>query len=287
MKLDNSVICSVCSYSKKVSVFLTLNSGTYLECASCEFIFFVDSPSQQENLHTSASYSDTYWLEELAAAQDRAFGVSLARAAEVFILARRHIGTFLDIGTGPGLFLDAIDRYLPDSETTFLGVELFPPKPEFQTSHPGYRVGWLDQFEDDSIDGGMCIEVLEHLLPIQVKELFQLLHSKATNGATFIFNTGLVEYVKNEDPSYLDPVKRGHISIWSVRAIEKLISDMGWNISSIPNRSWAFLAEKGTKSDEDLSDRIWKTLPENVAALSGKSHSKLLYLLGRDGLRAV
>jgi hypothetical protein len=170
---------------------------------------------------------------------------------------------------------------------TFLGVEMFPPEIEFQTNHPGYRIGWLDQFDDESIDGGICIEVLEHLRPSEVKDLFSLLFIKASTGATFIFNTGLTEYVKNEDLAYLDPSVRGHISIWSISALRKLLGDVGWTFSAIPNRSWAFLAEKCPVANMDLSSRVWNPLPENVKALCGSSNSQLLYLLGRDSLRAI
>lgn len=213
--------------------------------------------------------------------------MSIARAAEVFILARKPIKTFLDIGTGPGFFLDAILKYLPDSDATFLGVERFPPEKQFQTTHLGFRTGWLDQFDDNSINGGICIEVLEHLSTSEVRDLFSILFIKATDGATFMFNTGLTEYVKNEDMAYLDPAVRGHISIWSVNALRKLVGDVGWTFSPLPNRSWAFLAEKGPYAQVDFSTRVWNPVPENVKALCGSSNSQLLFLLGRDSLRAL
>lgn len=232
-------------------------------------------------------YGESYWAEELAAAKERSFVVSLARAAEVFVLCTRVIDTFLDIGTGPGYFLDAVTKYLPDSTVNFLGVEMYPPDEKFRSTHSGYRVGWLKQFEDSSIDAGICIEVLEHLTPHQVRDLFQLLYLKASSSAAFIFNTGLTDYVKNEDMGYLDKAIRGHISIWSVKAIRELVGDLGWQVSPIPKRSWAFLAEKESNSEADFSSRIWVSLPENVNSLCGQSDSKLLYLLGRDSLRAV
>jgi spermidine synthase len=80
------------------------------------------------SIESATNYQDLYWAKELLAAKSRASGVSIARAAEVFILARKQIKTFLDIGTGPGFFLDAILKYLPDSDATFLGVERFPPE---------------------------------------------------------------------------------------------------------------------------------------------------------------
>ena len=279
--------CPVCLSLKSVDVFQACTIGNFFECRACDFIFFFDDAAVNSSVGNTISYSDLYWAEELLAAKNRAFGVSIARAAEVFILARKPIKNFLDIGTGPGFFLDAILKYLPDSDATFLGVEMFPPENEFQTTHPGFRTGWLDQFADESIDGGICIEVLEHLSSSEVKDLFSLLFIKSTNGATFMFNTGLTEYVKNEDKAYLDSTVRGHISIWSVNALRKLVGDVGWTFSLIPNRSWAFLAEKCLEAHVDFSTRVWNPVPENVKALCGSSNSQLLYLLGRDSLRAI
>jgi hypothetical protein len=281
------VNCPICLSLKYIHFFLESNVGNFYECASCDFIFFINDIAHASSIGNSINYEDLYSAEELLAAKNRAFGVSIARAAEVFVLARKPIKNFLDIGTGPGFFLDAILKYLPDSDASFLGVEMFPPESQFRTNHLGFRTGWLDQFDDESIDGGICIEVLEHLSASEVKDLFSLLFIKATNGATFMFNTGLTEYVKNEDMAYLDPTLRGHISIWSVNALRKLVRDEGWTFSSIPNRSWAFLAEKCPESQVDLSTRVWSPVPENIKALSGSSNSQLLYLLGRDSLRAI
>ncbi len=279
--------CPICLSLKNIDLFLPCNIGNFFECRSCDFIFFFNDAAAGSSIGNPINYEDLYWAEELLAAKNRAFGVSIARAAEVFILARKPIKNFLDIGTGPGFFLDAILKYLPDSDATFLGVEMFPPENQFQTTHPGYRTGWLDQFDDESLDGGICIEVLEHLSSSEVKDLFSLLFIKATNGATFMFNTGLTEYVKNEDMAYLDPTVRGHISLCPVNALRNLVSDVGWTFSPIPNRSWAFLAEKCPEAQVELSTRVWNPVPENVKAICGSSNSQLLYLLGRDSLRAI
>jgi hypothetical protein len=283
----NEITCPICSKSSSTKDLQLQEFSTFLECVDCDFYFHKDRDTKKRADTAPHEYSDLYWSDELAAAKERAFGVSIARAAEVFVLSKVPIRKFLDIGTGPGYFLDAIQKFLPDSITSFFGVELFPPSPDDRTKHPGYRLGWLDQFADSSIDGGICIEVLEHLRASDVRDLFSLLYTKASSGAAFMFNTGLTDYVRSEDVPYLDPVVRGHISIWSVKALRELISDLGWTITPIPNRTWAFLAEKTTFVSSDFSSRIWETLPENMEALCGAENSKLLYLLGRDSLRAI
>jgi hypothetical protein len=277
--------CPICFLSSETKI-LKLNE-LFLECARCDFFFISNGVREFNQSVSNSSYDDSYWTGEMEAARERAFGICMARAAEVFVLSTRPVKNFLDIGTGPGYFLDAISKHLPDSEVNFFGVELYPPDRMYRSIHPGYKIGWLDLFTDNSIDGGICVEVLEHLTAAQVKELFEMLFIKATDKATFIFNTGLTDYVRKEDNAYLDPSIRGHISIWSIKAIRRLIGDLGWTVSAIPNRNWAFLVEKGAKFEKDISRRIWKTLPENMELLGGKSNSKLLYLLGRDSLRAI
>jgi hypothetical protein len=98
---------------------------------------FFNDVATSSSVRNSINYEATCWAEELLSAKPRAFGVSIAKAAEVFILAGKPIKAFLDIGTGLGLFLDGIFKYLPDTNETFLGVQIFPPEIEFQNNHPG------------------------------------------------------------------------------------------------------------------------------------------------------
>lgn len=274
--------CPICDKENTREIEFWKNSG-FNVCNKCDYFFYtgVNTLTPVEN-----HYADDYWQSEIDAAKERAWGIGLARASEVFLLSRRIISSFLDIGAGPGYFLDSIEYYLPKSKVAFYGVEKYPPAQEFRTQNIGYKIGWLDQFEDGSIDAGVCIEVLEHLTAGEVKSLFEDLYLKASDRALFLFNTGLTEYVKNDDHDYLDPEIRGHISIWSVKAIQRLIGNAGWRIREIPNRSWCFVAEKTNDSDDDLVSRIWNPHPSNILSIEGSLRSKVLFLLGRDGLRA-
>lgn len=271
--------CSICGSNKSAAWF----NQDFVECKDCDFIFW-----RKENLDvasTGSGYGDNYWNAELASAHERAWGVSVARAAEVVLLAKIPIDKFLDIGTGSGYFLEAMHHFLPNEDITFVGVEKYPPQVDQRSKNKGYIQGWLDLFEEEEFDGGICIEVLEHLTVVQVQDLFQLLSKKVKENSIFLFNTGLTDYVKEEDPNYLDPLIRGHISIWSVEAITRLVSKFGWQIYEMPNRKWAFLAEKSGVRDDDIFSRIWNPVPQNVNALKGVEQSNLLHIVGRDGLR--
>jgi hypothetical protein len=276
----NLPYCSICDSNSGAVWF----NEEFVECHDCDFIFW--SKGNLDVTSTASGYGENYWNTELASAHERAWGISVARAAEVVLLAKIPINKFLDIGTGSGDFLEAIHHFLPNEDISFIGVEKYPPQVEHRSKNKGYVQGWLDLFEEEEFDGGICIEVLEHLTVVQVQDLFELLSKKAKENSIFLFNTGLTDYVKEEDPKYLDPLVRGHISIWSVEAIARLVSKFGWQIYEMPNRKWAFLAEKSSVRDDDIFSRIWNPVPQNVNALKGVERSNLLHILGRDGLRA-
>ncbi len=277
---SESSLCLICSSSS----YLVSFNEEFAECKECDFIFW--KKGLPEGSSNPSRYDEKYWNVELESALDRAWGVAVARASEVILLAKRPVVKFLDIGTGSGHFLDAMNHFLPNRDITFVGVEKYPPVVEHRSKNSGYTHGWLDMFLDQEFDAGICIEVIEHLTVNQVNDLFRLLSLKSKEGAIFLFNTGLTAYVKDEDPGYLDPLVRGHISIWSVKAISRLVSKYGWQIYEIPNRKWAFIAEKSNLREENLISRIWNPLHQNLASLEGVNQSNLLQILGRDGLRA-
>ncbi|RNI29230.1 class I SAM-dependent methyltransferase [Rufibacter latericius] len=233
------------------------------------------------------NYNSNYWQEELKAAKERSWGTALARTAEVFLYSKLPITKFIDIGSGPGYFLDAISYQLPSSKEIFYAAELFPPADEYCTKSPNYHKGDILDL-NFQFDAGCCIEVIEHLTPKMVESLFQSLAMKSKPNSIYIFNTGLVEYIKNEDPGYLDPIVRGHVMGWSLKAIQFLAEPIGFNIIPIPGKTWAFIAEFQPNHNAELpiTDRIWSALPENKEILSDKATGNLMYVLGLDTTRA-
>ena len=277
---DQFLACPICGSKEDVSKF----SSEFLECNKCDFIFYLEK--KEDKISNRFRYNDEYWKVELVSARERAWGISIARAAEVVLLAQRNVAKFLDIGTGAGDFLNAIQHFLPGKDITFIGVEKFPPPKEFCSKNPGFRHGWIDIFKEQEFDAGICIEVLEHLSVKQVDDLFKELYKKSKDNAIYLFNTGLTDYVRDEDLAYLDPISRGHISIWSVKAITLLVAKYGWQIYEIPNRKWAFIAEKSKVRDTNIISRIWSPLQSNQNSLKGVNNSNLLEILARDGLNA-
>lgn len=279
--------CPLCSSRSRV--FRPVDGVTYFECADCEFIFadpkLLDKADSGEALR---EYDSSYWEKELASARDRSFGPALARVAETILYARRPIENFIDICSGPGYLLDALQLYLPNSAERFFGVELYPPAPEFRSKHPNYKVGGLDSL-DSTFQAGVCIEVLEHLTPNMATKLASDLARVSDPEAFYLFNTGLVSYVKNEDPAYLDPYGRGHITCWSVSAARRIFEPVGFSVMPVPGKTWAFGVEfvnPSASQSANLTDRIWTALPENKSLLTDPLTGSLMYILGIDTARA-
>jgi hypothetical protein len=284
LSLDSK--CPLCATESRP--FRVVDEVSYFECASCEFLFadqrLLDKADSGAALRV---YDSSYWEMELASARDRAFGSSLARVAEVILYARRPISRFIDICSGPGYLLDALQLHLPHATERFFGVELYPPPQKFCSTHHNFSAGDLASLPA-RFQAGVCIEVLEHLTPQMARKLASDLARISDPEALYIFNTGLVSYVKNEDPSYLDPFQRGHITVWSVSAARRIFEPAGFSVIPIAGKTWAFAVEfQGKDSDpEHLLNRIWTPLPENKALLTDPTTGSVMYILGLESARA-
>lgn len=133
-------------------------------------------------------------------------GGALARMAEILYYARIPVRAFLDIGGGPGYFLDAVAKYLPEHKNHFYSVEKFPPKVTNgesiglgRTISPNYITSGYEDLPE-KIQTGMCIEVVEHLTPQMFRGILEDVAMVSHDGACYIFNTGMPQYVLEEDP---------------------------------------------------------------------------------------
>lgn len=278
--------CPVCW--KGASLFIKKEQFSYYNCNSCDLLFI--DPLVLNKIDQGVSlvkYSDDYWQSELYAAKERSWGSSLARVAELFLYARTPINSFLDIGSGPGYLLDALQYYLPTADGKFFATELFPPQKEFITKHKNYIIGEIENITK-MFDGGSCIEVIEHLTPKMVINLFSQVAKVSNPNSIYIFNTGLTEYIKNEDLGYLDPLVRGHITGWSIKAISHITNPLGFVIHEIPGKSWAFLAEYKPNHlfDKSVAERIWLALEQNIKTLKDEKTGSAMYILGLESARA-
>lgn len=163
----------------------------------------------------------------------------------------------------------------------FHGVELFPPAGH--SEHANYLVGDISDL-NGTFDAGVCIEVVEHLTPAMLRNLIRSLAKISAPNALWLFNTGMPDYVLNQDPRYLDPLRRGHIVSYGASALESMFSAHGFVFKVIPGKNYAFLAEyQGDDGEWDFEARISAPLPENKALLE---ENALLYMASFEAARS-
>jgi len=280
--------CLVCK-SKNAKKYNKVDGVTYFECDICACIF----ADQNTIINKHQDYSLDYWKTEISSSRERSYGISLALCAEVFILSSVRIETFLDIGTGPGYFLDAVSILMPNYKELFYGVEKFPPQLNFVSNHQNYITGDLSKINliNKKISGGICVEVIEHLYPNDLENLAENLAKISQDGALYIFNSGQPDYVKYEDFKYLDPYIRGHVVSYSIKSLEYIFNKYGFKITSIPGRTWAFIAEYNPMrtleaTADAFSKLVWLGLDENIKKLQDNGFGPLMHILGVNSLRA-
>lgn len=274
--------CAVCGLDARL--WQRVDGYVYTDCPNCDSIAIDKSAMKDVDAGCfPRDYSEAYWQEELASSRERSWGVSLARIAEAILYCRRPIDKFLDVGTGPGFVLDAINTYLPASSERFFGVEMFPPSQH--SSHDGYRVGNLADLPD-KFDAGICIEMVEHLTPAMLKQIAKSLADRSNDQALYLINTGLPSYVRLEDPGYIDPLRRGHIVSWGLPALRSIFEPQGFTVWALRGKSWAFCVEYRSEDVTPLADRIWTPHPQNRAMLNDGAMGSVMYLLGLETARA-
>jgi hypothetical protein len=235
-------------------------------------------------------YDKSYWDGELTAAKERAYGPCLARMAEAIYYLQIPMNTFLDIGSGPGYFLDAVDVYLPAMSIRTYGIEKFPPDILKRTKNPRYFVGDIQSFAN-KVDCGLCMEVIEHITPLMFSDLLKQLASVSTEGSLYLFNSGQPEFVKTEDTNYLDPLKRGHIVSYSPKAVSIIAEPLGFKVHQLQGKKWALAIEfaplaASANEKSNIQERIWSPLKQNIDLLTDFAGGSIFKTLGLESARA-
>jgi hypothetical protein len=275
--------CPVCLNASAGTFFREVDGFNYYACASCESLFIDPTVlAAMDNGESPRSYDHEYWDEEVESARQRSVADGLVRAGEAILYAGREVRRFLDVGAGPGFLLNQLASMFPKWPDTFHAVELFPP--QVHSQHPNYVVGDVGTLPT-KFDAGVCIEVIEHLTPRMLGGLIKGLASVSEPDSTWLFNTGMPPYVRNEDPGYLDPRRRGHIISYGLAGLRQIFGKHDFRVVELPGKSFAFLAEfKPTnQSDTFTADRFYKPVPYNKRLLEDAG---LLYLAAFESARS-
>jgi hypothetical protein len=279
-------MCPVC-LGTGCDHFSTVSTVDYLKCRTCGSLFAEPAFLEKAARGEAQTYREDYWEEERQAAHERCFGSTPIRVAETLLYCRRPVRRFLDIGAGSGHLLDALAILLPRAQDIFHAVEAFPPPPPHRTTHPNFIEGMVGDLTGP-FDAGVCIEVIEHLVPDILRGIAADLARISAPSALYYFNSDQPAFVEEEDPTYLDPLIRGHVVAYSLAGLRAIFEPAGFNIITLPGRNWAFLAELGpvcAVSRDDLYARVWTALPENVAILNDGGFSTLLHTSGLEAAR--
>jgi hypothetical protein len=273
--------CPVCEVGKS-AFYASIDGYDYAQCGSCRSLHIAtDVLVDIDNGISTRLYDEAYWSDELCSARMRARGESLTRVGEALLYCQRPVTRFLDVGTGPGYLLDELAKQYPGRPDLFHAVELFPPAE--RTSHPNYVEGDVGMLKE-TYDAGVCIEVIEHLTPRMLGKLVDGLAKVSLPGSLWLFNTGMPDYVINEDHAYLDPLHRGHIVSYSLRGAAHVFEPRGFRVKALPGKSFAFVAEFQCAADApDFGHRIYHPLPHNDALLR---ESGLMYQAAFESARA-
>jgi hypothetical protein len=282
-----SIVCIVCE-NGRAQPYRDVQDVAYFKCHGCGSLFADPAFIRKVDAGEVVNYQSAYWDSEIQAAHARSYGSSLLRVAEVFRLCRIPIRNFIDIGTGTGALLDALDRLAPEISGHFWGIEAFPPDEAQRSRHPNYRIGTLADMEQ-MFEAGTCVEVIEHLSPKTLRNLMSSLAQRAAPGSTFLFNSAQPSFVETTDPGYLDPLGRGHIVSYSVAGLKHLLAPTGFSVVALPGRDWAFLAEyrpDGAGAGVDaLLGRLWTPVSENIALLERAKFGPMMIGMGLESAR--
>ena len=259
--MNKHIVCPVCREGESL-LYTCVDGHDYFACPACGSLHI--NPQVLEMLDAGGSlvgdYSEEYWEQERVGAMERANGLSLCRAGEAILYCRRPVRRFLDVGAGPGFLVRELQRLLDPDARVFHGVEKYPPP--YAATCPNLVRGDIRDI-DGRFDAGVCIEVVEHLTPKMLEGLVQGLAGVSEVGSLWLFNTGMPDYVRNEDPAYLDPVNRGHIISYSLQGIAPYFERHGFSVRALPGRTFGFFVEYQPLESPDYEQRFCAPLAEN------------------------
>jgi SAM-dependent methyltransferase len=246
--------CSLCGGNTKPS--RVYDGYQYHICPDCDFLFTPYNPEKM-------TYSSDYWEMESAEAARREREDCCMRAAELIFLSKIKIEKILDFGCGLGITVNWLkEKFSLDA----YGIDKYG---QFAPSEYLFREDILTtkKLEAASFDAIYSIEVVEHLPQDMILPVFRKLTDLLKPGGMMLINTGTLEYIEESgDTAYIDPAKRGHISIFSKKAFRKIADMLGLVHMPFWSRKWCTLLIKPLdKVETNIS--AWKYLQPNFELL--------------------
>jgi SAM-dependent methyltransferase len=242
--------CPICEGS---SVQEFIKEGcAYFRCRTCDFLF------HRAEAGGPTRYDGDYWDGERVEALRREREDGFLRALELLYLSDIPVANLLDFGCGAGITVNMLRSEL---NLNAVGVDPFG---EFTESPFLHRHGLKDlqsKYPRGYFDAIYSIEVFEHLEDPK-QTMAELCHFLKPGGKLLI-NTGTQEFLAGHDPkgTYIDPLVRGHISIYSLQSFNSLGQAFRLQARFLGDRKYMVLLEP-------LNTEQLPPLPENLATLA-------------------
>ena len=206
----------------------------YLKCRRCGFLFYRHDPDRAE-APSPARYGHEYWESERAEALRRENVDGFIRAIELIYLSAIRVENILDFGCGLGVTV----RLLRDRlGVNAVGVDVTGEFDETDFLHRCDLKELMSKYPRAYFDAIFSIEVFEHLE--NPGDVLKSLDALLKPGGKILINTGTQEFLRISDPklAYVDPIGRGHISIYSFESFVTLGAAVGRRASFLGERKY-------------------------------------------------
>ncbi len=229
------MLCPICQ--SQSSQALVKDNHTYYRCPNCNFLFH---RAEERDSQTSAVsfYDQRYWESERLEALRREKEDAFVRALELLYLSTIPVTNILDFGCGLGCTV----RLLRDKlGLNTVGVDISADFEETDFLHRCDLEDLSRKYPSRHFDAIYSIEVFEHL--DDPKRVLTQLCGLLKPAGKILINTGTQEYISEYDPemAYIDPLRRGHISIYSLKSLSKLASTVGYSAEFLALRKYAVI----------------------------------------------
>ncbi|MBZ5496179.1 MAG: class I SAM-dependent methyltransferase [Acidobacteriia bacterium] len=160
---------------------------------------------------------------------------SFIRALELLYLSTIRVENILDFGCGLGLTVQLLREKLG---LNAVGVDLSADFVETDYLHRCDLETLSGKYPPGHFDAIYTIEVFEHLE--HPGRILSLLGALLKPQGKILINTSTREYLDKYDPErdYIDPLRRGHISIYSLKSLAHLATSIGRNAEFLGDRKY-------------------------------------------------
>ena len=234
------MLCPICQ--SQAAPALTKDDCAYFECSQCSFLFY--RPEEELKEGTVLSFYDRhYWEMERREAIRREQEEGFIRALELLYISSIPVENILDFGCGLAATVNLLRERLGANA---IGVDISADFEETDYLHRCSLESMLGKYPPGFFDAIYSIEVFEHLEHPNdtVKELGRLLKA----GGKILINTSTREFIAKHDPqqTYIDPLRRGHISIYSLASLSRAAETIGYTASFLGDHQYTVvLAPQG------------------------------------------